>query len=165
MTHFIEWTLGSSRSSAQQRVVTRFDGVAEALTARNWFNQDFPGRPAYVASSRPLHSWTASRTEFVGRNGRPGDPAAMHRVGLGGISGRFHDNCGALMNVVSIAPGATEEVSFFLGQCNNLEDIEQTLQRYRRPGRWTSAAAARGAWDEVLGTMQIETPDPALTCW
>ena len=163
MTHFIEWTLGSSRSAAQQRVVTRFDGVVEALTARNWLNQDFPGRPAFVASSRPLHSWTASRTEFVGRNGRPGNPAAMRRVGLGGISGRFHDNCGALMNVISIAPGATEEVSFFLGQQNNLEEIEEMLTAYRKPGAVDAAlAGARARWDDVLGAVQIETPDPAL---
>ncbi len=163
VTHFIEWTLGSSRSAAQQRVVTRFDGVAEALTARNWFNPDFPGRPAYVASSRPLHSWTASRTEFVGRNGRPGDPAAMHRSGLGGVSGRFHDNCGALMNTLSLEPGATEEVSFFLGQCNSPEEIELALRRYRAPGAIDAALdGARNRWDEILSAVSIETPDPAL---
>ena len=65
--------------AAQQRVVTWFDAETEMLTAHNHFNLDFPGRCAFLACDRPLHSWTASRTEFVGRNGRPGDPAAMHR--------------------------------------------------------------------------------------
>ncbi len=163
ITHFVEWALGSSRSAAQQRVVTRFDPEADMLTAHNWFNQDFPGRPAFLACDRPLQSWTASRTEFVGRNGRPADPAAMHRKGLGGASGRYHDNCGALMVEVELAPDSENETVFLLGQTETLERARELVAAYRAPGAVSRALAeATGRWDELLSTVQVTTPDPGL---
>jgi cyclic beta-1,2-glucan synthetase len=163
VTHFIEWSLGSSRSAAQQRVVTRFDSGTEILTAHNWFNPDFPGRPAFLACDRPLHSWTASRTEFVGRNGRPADPAAMHRRSLGGASGRFHDNCGALMVDIELGPHGESEAVFLLGQVDTLERARELVAAYREPGAVSHALkAARDGWREVLLAVQVKTPDPRL---
>jgi cyclic beta-1,2-glucan synthetase len=163
LTHFIEWALGSSRSGAQQRVVTRFDAEADMLTAHNWFNQDFPGRPAFLACDRPLHSWTASRTEFVGRNGRPADPAAMHRRSLGGASGRFHDNCGALMVELELQPHAESETVFLLGQAESVERARELVAEFREKGAASDAlAVARERWEDLLSVVQVETPDPAL---
>jgi cyclic beta-1,2-glucan synthetase len=163
VTHFIEWALGSSRSGAQQQVVTRFDSEADILTAHNWFNIDFPGRPAFLACDRPLHSWTASRTEFVGRNGRPSDPAAMHRGSLGGESGRFHDNCGALMVEFDLPPHGESEAVFLLGQAETLERARELVAAYREPGAASAALAmARERWEDLLSTVQVKTPDPQL---
>jgi len=163
VTHFIEWAIGSSRSGAQQKVVTRFDAESDMLTAHNWFNPDFPGRPAFLACDRPLHSWTASRTEFVGRNGRPADPAAMHRESLGSASGRFHDNCGALMVELELQPGAEIDTVFLLGQTETIERARELVAAYRAPGAAEAAlAAARGRWEDLLATVQVKTPDPKL---
>jgi len=163
VTHFIEWALGSSRSGAQQKVVTRFDAEADMLTAHSWFNLDFPGRPAFLATDRPLHSWTASRTEFVGRNGRPADPAAMHRVALGESCGRFHDNCGALMVELELEPGAESETVFLLGQTETIERARELVAAYREPGAAAAAlVAARGRWGDLLSVVQVHTPDAKL---
>ncbi|MDZ4063205.1 MAG: hypothetical protein U1E22_00895, partial [Coriobacteriia bacterium] len=133
-THFVEWVLGSSRSRAQQLVVTWYDAEIEMLTAHNHYNPDFPGRAAFLASDRPLHSYTGSRTEFVGRNRRPSDPVAMHRTRLDARTGAFHDNCGALMVDIQLDPGAQEEVSFFLGQTGSLEEARAVVERCREEG-------------------------------
>jgi cyclic beta-1,2-glucan synthetase len=163
VTHFVEWALGDSRSKAQQRVVTWYDTEARMLTAHNHFNLDFPGRVAFLASSRKLTSYTASRTEFLGRNGTPTDPAAMHRRGLGGLAGRFHDNCGALMCDLVVEPGESVTVDFLLGQADDLAGARELVARYRRPEAVASALAqARERWDAMLGTLQVNTPDPAL---
>jgi cyclic beta-1,2-glucan synthetase len=163
VTHFIEWALGSSRSAAQQQVVTRFDAEAQMLTAHNWFNQDFPGRPAFLACDRPLHSWTASRTEFVGRNGRPADPAAMHRRSLGAASGRYHDNCGALMVEIELQPHAEAEAVFLLGQAESLERARELVAAYREADAASGALmAVRDRWEQLLSVVQVKTPDPAL---
>ncbi|MHB1324292.1 MAG: glucoamylase family protein, partial [Coriobacteriia bacterium] len=71
VTQFVEWSIGDSRSKAQQRVVTWWDDGAAALMAHSWFNADFPGRPAFLACDGPVGSYTASRTEFIGRNRTP----------------------------------------------------------------------------------------------
>ncbi|HET6498752.1 MAG TPA: glucoamylase family protein, partial [Coriobacteriia bacterium] len=59
VTQFVEWVLGSSRSRAQHQAVTWFCAEREILTAHNHYNEDFPGRSAFLACDRPLHSWTA----------------------------------------------------------------------------------------------------------
>lgn len=163
VTHFVEWSLGDSRSKAQQRVVTWWDGSASALMAHSWFNLDFPGRPAFVACDAEVDSFTASRMEFIGRNGTPVSPAAMKRRGLGGQTGRFHDNCGALMRAIELGPGESGEVVFFLGQTETVEDAHALLARMRVPGAVAAAFdEATGAWRRTLGTVRVETPDPAL---
>jgi len=162
-TQFVEWVLGSSRSKAQHQVVTWFDAEHETLTAHNHYNPDFPGRATFLACDRPLHSWTASRSEFVGRNRRPASPAAMGRERLDGRGGRFHDNCGALMTEISLVPGESTEVTFLLGQTARLEEARELVARYRAPGAVDGALeGVRSMWDEVLGTVTVRTPEPAL---
>ncbi|MDI6901885.1 MAG: glucoamylase family protein [Anaerosomatales bacterium] len=163
VTQFVEWVLGDSRSKAQQRVVTWWDADADALMAHNWFNPDFPGLPAFCACTGAVASYTASRTEFVGRNRDPRDPAAMHRIGLGGETGRFHDNCGALQHRVTLEPGESTEVAFLLGQAETVEAAHALLRAYRAPGAIDDALAdARRHWDVICGTVHAKTPDAAL---
>lgn len=163
VTQFVEWVLGDSRSRAQQLVVTWFDAERQFLTAHNHLNPDFPGRCSFLASDRPLQSWTASRTEFVGRNGRPCEPAAMTRQGLGEVSGRYFDNCGALMTVIDLAPGETADVSFLLGQSRTLEEARELVERYRYPSTIEQTKArAEDFWEDILGAVRVNTPDERL---
>ncbi|TLM75182.1 MAG: hypothetical protein FDZ70_06985, partial [Actinobacteria bacterium] len=163
VTHMVEWVLGSSRSRANQQAVTWWDPEGAMLTAHNHYNFDFPGKPAFLACDREVGSYTGSRTEFVGRNGSPTDPAALHRERLSGQTGRYHDNCGALMVPVDLAPGETADVSFLLGQTTLLEDARYLVARYREPGAVERAlSGARAVWDATCGSVEIATPDPAL---
>ncbi len=163
VTHMVEWVLGSSRSRANQQVVTWWDPGAAMLTAHNHFNDDFPGRSAFLACDKPLHSYTASRTEFLGRNGDPASPAAMRAASLCGTTGRYHDNCGALMVPVEIGPGQTSEVSFLLGQTTILDLARDLVSSLREPGAISSALdAAKDAWERDLDAIQVSTPDPAM---
>ncbi|MHB8707072.1 MAG: GH36-type glycosyl hydrolase domain-containing protein [Coriobacteriia bacterium] len=163
VTHLVEWSLGDSRSKAQQRVVTWWDDDAAALMAHNWFNQDFPGRPAFLACDCEAESYTANRTEFIGRNGNPKDPAAMHRKHLGRETGRFLDNCGALQRAFVLEPGESIEIVFLLGQTETVETAHEIMRRYREPGAAARALAeVRAAWSDILGAVSIATPDAAL---
>ena len=143
MTHFVEWALGDSRSRAQQRVVTWWDDDARMLMAHNWFNIDFPGAPAFLACDCTVDSYTANRTEFIGRNGDPRDPAAMHRRTLGGSTGRFLDNCGALMRKVTLEPGADVSITFLLGQTETVEEAHALVARLPRAGSGSGRARRR----------------------
>ncbi len=163
VTQFVEWVLGDSRSRANQRVVTRYDTEAGMLTAHSWFNMDFPGRIAFLACDRPPCGYTASRTEFLGRNGSPASPAAMTRKDLGHTTGRFHDNCGAIMTSLLLEPGQTVEIRFFLGQCDTLEEARRVVATHRAPEAADAAlAATREHWESILGTVRVKTPDAAL---
>ncbi|MGB4581416.1 MAG: glucoamylase family protein [Coriobacteriia bacterium] len=163
VTQFVEWSLGDSRSKAQQRVVTWWDESASMLMAHSWFNLDFPGRPAFLACSRPVGSYTASRTEFIGRNHTPASPEAMRRRELGGQTGRFHDNCGALMLTVELAPGEETEVTFMLGQTETVEAAHELVSRLRsEEAVQAEFDSVRGVWRGLLDTVQVRTPDETL---
>ncbi len=160
---FVEWSLGDSRSRSQQRVVTRYDAEERMLTAHNFYNLDFPGRVAFLTTNRDIDSYTGSRTEFLGRNGVPRAPAALRRTQLSGRTGRFLDPCGALLTKLSIEPGETTEVVWVLGEADNLEDAREIAGRHRRAREAAATlGAAKAHWADLLGTIQVDTPDTSL---
>ena len=67
----------------------------------------------------------------------------MTRTRLGGASGRYHDNCGALMAEIELAPGKSTEISFLLGQTATLEECRELVARYRLKGAVDRAARCR----------------------
>src|SRR5471032_833959 len=71
LTSFSEWVLGETRAKSAMHVATEIDPQTSALFARNPYNTDFENRVAFVASSELARSYTADRTEFLGRNGTP----------------------------------------------------------------------------------------------
>jgi len=163
VTQFIEWSIGDSRSKAQQRVVTRWDEEERILFAHSWFNADFPGLPAFLACGCEVDSYTASRIEFIGRNGDPRRPAAMGRRGLGGETGRFLDNCGALMRKLTLKPGESAEVVFLLGQTEDEDEARELVNRYRDAGTVRETLdATRSHWDAILDAVHVRTPDASL---
>ena len=84
----------------------------------------------------------------------------MGRTGLGHLTGRFHDNCGAIRSAVTIAPGESAEIRFFLGQCDTVEDARRVLERQRRPEAVVSGlAAVKQLWDGILDSLVVTTPD------
>ncbi len=162
-TQFVEWSLGASRSQAQHRVVTWFDAEADMLTAHNHFNDDFPGRATFLCADRPIDSYTASRTEFLGRNGTPDRPEALAKAALSGRTGRFHDACGAVTVRLGVEPGHTTTVAFLLGQTDTLEEARELVGRYRRADAAAASLERTVAWwDDFLDILSVRTPDDAL---
>jgi cellobiose phosphorylase len=160
---FVEFSMGDSRSRSQQRVVTRYDAEERMLTAHNFYNIDFPGRVAFLTTNRDIDSYTGSRTEFLGRNGYPGAPAALRRQRLAGTTGRFNDPCGALLTRLTLEPGETTEVVWVLGEAATLEEAREIAERHRRGSQAAATLeATRASWADLLGTIQVDTPDPGL---
>ncbi len=109
-------------------------------------------------------SFTGDRTEFLGRNGSYNRPNGLEQGHiLSGKLGAGLDPCGALQAPIELRPGGTAEIVFFLGQAENA-----------RAGPRTGAAnTARkdlnrvlldvvAAWDDILETVQVSTPDRAM---
>ncbi len=162
-TFYADWVLGTVRENASLQVVCEYDAGTGAVLARSAWAGDFAGRIAFVAVGPRPHSATADRAEFLGRNGSPSAPAALRRSSLSGRAGPLLDPCAALMTPVTLAPGQPEEVVFVLGQANTMDRVRYLVTTYTAPGQAQEALRAiQVLWDQILGAVEVRTPDPAL---
>jgi cyclic beta-1,2-glucan synthetase len=163
VTAYLEWVLGVSRNGSAPFVVTEIDPSTGAMFARNTWSQDFGMRIAFADLGGAQTAWTGDRTEFLGRNGVHDRPAALSKdERLSGRTGAALDPCCALQTTVEIPAGGHASVVWFLGQTETREQARSLIQRYRSDALDTSLAAVIDGWAEVLGTVQVKTPDRAL---
>lgn len=162
ITGYWEWVLGELRTKTFLHVQTEVDFKTGALLAYNHYNSEFPNRIAFVDVSHPHRTSTGDRREFIGGNGNLGNPAALRRSALSGRVGAGLDPCGAVQVALELADAQERETTFRLGVGCGLPDVSTLIQRYRRFDSTSGVlASVRAHWQRILGTIQIETPDPA----
>ncbi len=163
VTYYAEWVLGVSRSTSQAYIVPEYDHNSKALLARNSYNTDFGQRVAFLAANKAPHGLTTDRTEFLGRMGDFSRPAALSRIGLASTVEAGLDPCAAIQLHVDLPAGGSEEVFFILGEGHDREDALQLIQNYQNPEQVEAAwQDVTEFWDRTLGTISVQTPDPAL---
>ena len=162
-TGYVEWVLGDLREKSAMHVVTETDPQSGALYARNPYGTEFADRVAFFDADHPTRTVTGDRAEFIGRNGSLRTPAALNRTRLSGRVGAGLDPCAAIQVSFDLADGQEREIVFRLGVGRDADDARSLVQRFR------GAAAAKAAldavwqyWNHTLGTIQVETPDPAV---
>jgi cyclic beta-1,2-glucan synthetase len=163
ITAYAEWVLGVSRSASAPHLVTEIDSVTRAMFARNAWNGEFANRVAFADLGGSQTSWTGDRLEFLGRNASLDHPAALERgQELSGKTGAGLDPCAALQTTLELDPGERSEVLFLLGQGRDPEEARSLVERYRALSSEEVLREVQEHWDQVLGTVQVETPDPSM---
>ena len=163
VTGYWELVLGELRDRSLMHAVTELDPVCGALFARNPYNSEFADRVVFVDSSEGIRTLTGDRTEFLGRNGTPANPAALRRVRLSGRVGAGLDPCAALQVPLTIEDGQEKEIVFTVGAAGSEEQARQLVGRFR--GAANAYQALEGVWhfwSRTLGAVYVETPDPAV---
>jgi cyclic beta-1,2-glucan synthetase len=159
----VEWTLGVTRNVAGRHVVTQIDEGTGAIFARNTYPGDLGCRVAFFDSRPAFVAHTGDRTEFLGREGSHARPPALQREGLSGRVGASFDPCAALQMSIALPPGEERTIVFVLGQAEDRARARALVTRYREPGAVDQELLlVRQRWDELLSTIQIETPDRGL---
>jgi cyclic beta-1,2-glucan synthetase len=162
-TFYVEWVRGVVRDASQQYVVSEFDNDSQALLVRNAYNAEFGERVAFVAASKKLHGLTADRAEFLGRMGSLNCPAALERIGLASAVQPGLDPCAAVQLHVDLGPGEAQEIFFLLGEAPSKAEALQLVKQYQDAEQVKAAwKSAIGFWEDVLGSVQVQTPDPAM---
>ena len=163
ITAYVEWVLAASRGASAPFVVTEIDAETGAMFARNPWRTEFSHRVAFVDLAGRQSSWTGDRSEFLGRNGSLDEPAALadgsplsNRVGAG------LDPCGALQTHLELRPNERTEVVLFLGETASREHARALIARYRNTDLDLVLDAVRQHWDDLLGTVQVRTPDRSM---
>ncbi len=163
VTGYAEWVLGRARGASGPFVVTDLDSTTGAILARNPWSVAFSGRVAFADLGGRQTTWTADRSEFLGRNGRHAAPVGLvGGTALSGVTGAGIDPCAALQCVIDLAAGESTEVVWFLGQCGTSEEASALINRYRTADLDTVLDAVTQHWRTLLGAVQIKTPDRAM---
>ena len=163
VTAYVEWVLGVSRSGSAPFVITEIDPATRAMFARNAWNGEFADRVAFADLAGRQTSWTGDRLEFLGRNASLDHPASLERgEELSGKTGAGLDPCAALQTNLELEPGERTEVLFLLGQGPGPEEARSLVERYRALSCDAVLSEVQEHWNQVLGTVQVETPDPSM---
>ncbi|UNK49694.1 cyclic beta 1-2 glucan synthetase [Lysobacter sp. S4-A87] len=160
---YVEWVLGDLRSKSQMHVVSELHAGIGVLTARNPYNTEFGGRVAFFDTDASGCSYTADRTEFLGRNGSLEDPAALLRERLSGRLGVGLDPCAAIQVPLALAEDEERETVFRLGVGRDYGEALQLAEKVRGVQRAHDALdALRIHWRSLLSTVQVKTPDASV---
>ncbi|MEO6436385.1 MAG: cyclic beta 1-2 glucan synthetase, partial [Tepidisphaeraceae bacterium] len=118
---------------------------------------------AFLDSSEAQRTVTGDRTEFIGRNGTPANPAGMTRTRLSGRVGAGLDPCAAMQVMLDLADGQEREIAFTFGSGRDLTDARNLITRFRGTGPARQAMEGVWAfWNRTLGAIHVQTPDASL---
>ncbi|HEX8873472.1 MAG TPA: glycosyl hydrolase family 65 protein, partial [Nitrosospira sp.] len=162
-TGYVEWVLGDLPEKCRMHIVTETDSASGTLLARNPYNNEFSGRVAFFDVDDAVREITGDRVEFIGRNGRLRDPAAMAARGLSGRVGAGLDPCSAILVPFELLNGQTREIIFRLGAGLHADDALKLAQRLRgSSAAYQELEKVQHYWQRTLGMVQVETPDPSI---
>ena len=163
-TGFVEIILGDVRSKTNMHVVSEQDPNTGAMLLRNRYNSAFSERVAFFKVDGGVDfSFTADRSEFIGRNRSLENPQSMHRKRLSGRTGAGIDPCAALQVKFDLMDGAEKKIVFMLGNEENTHAADALIRKFTNPAVVSqSLLDVKEYWNEVLGTVQVSTPDNAL---
>ena len=163
VTAYAEWVLGTARGASGPFLSSEFDAAKGVLLVRNPWNMAFPGRVGFADLAGRQTAWTADRRTFLGDGGTLAAPTAlMPGATLSRASGSGLDPCAALQRSLTIAPGETVEVVWFLGQCDTVEAVRALITRYRGTDLDAVLEAVHAHWRIMLGAIEVATPDRSM---
>jgi cellobiose phosphorylase len=163
LTGYWELVLGEWRHANLMHIVTESDPHSGALFARNAYGRECARRIVFAHVSERERTLTGNRTEFIGRNGSLGSPAAMYRKNLSGKTGACLDPCAAIQTPIELSAGQEREVVFIFGAARDSDEAQYFIQRFAGPaGARQALEVVWDYWNHTLGAVHVETPDPAL---
>ncbi|HEX9859420.1 MAG TPA: glycosyl transferase, partial [Paracoccaceae bacterium] len=162
VTAYVEWVLGASRGATARHVITGIDPETGAITARNPFSTEFPGRIAFADLGAPTASHSADRAEILGIGGTTAAPQGIGATPLSGRTGPALDPCAALQRRLVLAPGESVNILFLLGQADSPDAAQSLILRHRATDPDATLAVVKQHWADLLGAVQVQSPDRAM---
>jgi cellobiose phosphorylase len=174
---YFEWCLGSSadhhREFHKTFIETEFDAELNALLGRKrlWeiplsdrghWNIEYP-YTGFIAASEKIAACEGDKESFLGRYGSVHEPAALKTGELSGKTGKWNDSVGVIKLQFTIEADKTYNTAVFLGIHETKKDIAKSIKKFSAgTARIDALTAIAKFWDELLGPLEIQTPDDAM---
>ena len=163
VTGYTEWVLGDLRPKSVMHVITEPDPATGALFGRNPYSAEYGNKTAFFDVDDTSRTYTADRTEFIGRNGTLRTPDALTRMRLSNKTGIGADPCAALQVMIDLSEDQEREVVFSLGAARNNEEASDLVRLFRGANAVSdSLEKVKKYWQHALAAVQVHTPDAAL---
>lgn len=157
----VEWQLGDTRGDRRTVHTWKPEGLPAVFGQQRESSGGFGGSTAFVqlvgleSANGGVTQWTCDRSEFFAGRGTVEVPDTLAQHAGSGL-----DACAAIAGEFTLAAGATARFSFVLGHAPDAEAATQLARRWQQRDVPQALAQVRGFWDELLGRLQVRTPDP-----
>ncbi|MBC7382340.1 MAG: cyclic beta 1-2 glucan synthetase, partial [Bacteroidia bacterium] len=163
VTGYTELVLGNNRMKTAMHIHTEIDSDSGALFAKNPYHTEWSNRVAFFDVDYLNKTFTADRTEFIGRNGTLQNPEAMSRIKLSGKIGLALDPCAAIQVPFFMADEEEQEIIFRLGAGKDINDAVAIAKKHRGSNAaLESLKQVKNFWEQTIGAIKVETPDAAI---
>lgn len=114
----------------------------------------------YFTADRQPTGYDGDRDEFIGTYRSESNPYAIEHGGCSNSTLQGGDPCGALQLAITLAPGQSETVHFFLGTGMNEDEIAASVTHCREANFVSdSFAELQQEWSDYLEHFSCELPD------
>ena len=153
----VEWQLGAARGERRTVHTWKPEDLPAVFGQQRESSAGFGGSTGFVAIAglSGATQWTCDRSEFFAGHGSIELPDSLAGRGGSGL-----DACAAVAGEFSLAAGASASFSFMLGHADDADAAMQMARRWQQRDVAEALLQARGFWDELLGRLQVRTPDP-----
>ncbi|WP_337267851.1 GH36-type glycosyl hydrolase domain-containing protein [Oryzifoliimicrobium ureilyticus] len=160
---YAEWVLGNNRQKSAPFILSSYDEGTGTLLATNRYSIDYSKRVSFFGASEKASAFSASRREFIGRNGTIKAPQAIAPAfTLSNSIEPDGDPAAVLAIDIELAPGAERQLTFFMGDTTSPEEAVGLVRAARETAFDDVVQANRDFWAAFTGKLQIETPDQAM---
>jgi cyclic beta-1,2-glucan synthetase len=153
----VEWQMGSARGERRTVHCWKPEDQPAVFGQQRESSAGFGGSAAFLllAGLPGATQWTCDRSEFFAGRGIVEVPDTLAQRAGSGL-----DACAAIGGEFVVAAGETASFSFVLGHADNAEAALALARRWRQRDVPEALAQVHAFWDELLGRLQVRTPDP-----
>jgi len=156
-----EWQLGAARGERRTVHCWKPEEQPAVFGQQRESSAGFGGSTAFLmlaglqGVTTGATQWTCDRNEFFAGHGIVEVPDTLARRAGSGL-----DACAAIGGEFVVGAGETAGFTFVLGHADNADAALELARRWRQRDVPEALAQVRGFWDELLGRLQVRTPDP-----
>ncbi|WP_326541903.1 GH36-type glycosyl hydrolase domain-containing protein [Pseudorhodoferax sp.] len=151
-----EWQLGAARGQRRTVHTWKPDALPAVFAQQRESSAGFGGGTAFLMlTGLDGLQWSCDRGAFFGANGALALPAQLAQRQGSGL-----DACGAVAADTLLEAGSETVVCFMLGHADTADAATALARRWQHRDAAATLARVRGFWDDLLGRVQVRTPDP-----
>ena len=118
------------------------------------------GHYAFFSADKKFDSFDCDRETFIGVYNSEADPKAVLAGKCSGSTADGGNPIAATSMSVTLKPGETKTVTYFLGTAPSIAAGAKLIAAYRKPGAVAKTLRdLKSHWEEKLGSLQVKTPD------